>query len=284
MNLQGFTNLEVNGASVLTSPIADLATPLIAAAVSGGDNANLELHGASLTSYFYGEIIIGGAGTGASPDVFIQGCAACGSTTVGAVFDWIGGTPAHRGVLGLGYALGSNILNGLAIANGGALNVGCAGTMDDASCPYGISSSGAGAFASVTDSGLTATYYPVASIAGLLANGHLYESGGNINTSLPLVVGGSGTPSVVLPGSSSGTATLQATAAAGTPTLTLPTFSGTLQATSVYTVSTLPSASSLPPGTMLVVSDASTFSVGTCTGGGGDYMIAVTSGSAWSCH
>jgi hypothetical protein len=52
----------------------------------------------------------------------------------------------------------------------------------------------------------------------------------------------------------------------------------------VYTVSTLPAASSLPAGTQLVVSDAATFTPGTCTGSGSDYMIAITNGSSWSCH
>jgi hypothetical protein len=55
-------------------------------------------------------------------------------------------------------------------------------------------------------------------------------------------------------------------------------------ATTVYTVASLPSASTLQPGTQVVISDASTFTPGTCTGGGSDYMIAVTSGTAWSCH
>ena len=52
----------------------------------------------------------------------------------------------------------------------------------------------------------------------------------------------------------------------------------------VYTVSTLPSASSVLAGTQLEVSDATTFTPGTCTGGGSDYMIAVSNGSSWSCH
>jgi hypothetical protein len=52
----------------------------------------------------------------------------------------------------------------------------------------------------------------------------------------------------------------------------------------VYTVSTLPAASSLPAGTQVVVSDATTFTPGICTGSGSDYMIAITNGSAWSCH
>jgi hypothetical protein len=52
----------------------------------------------------------------------------------------------------------------------------------------------------------------------------------------------------------------------------------------VYTVSTLPAASGLPAGTQLVVSDAATFTPGTCTGSGSDYMIAITNGSSWSCH
>jgi hypothetical protein len=57
-----------------------------------------------------------------------------------------------------------------------------------------------------------------------------------------------------------------------------------LPGTQVYTVSTLPSGSSVPAGTMLVVSDAASFTPGSCTGGGSDYMIAITNGSSWSCH
>lgn len=53
---------------------------------------------------------------------------------------------------------------------------------------------------------------------------------------------------------------------------------------SSYTVSTLPSASSAGVGTAVVVTDATTFTVGTCTGGGSDTMIAVSNGSTWSCH
>jgi hypothetical protein len=52
----------------------------------------------------------------------------------------------------------------------------------------------------------------------------------------------------------------------------------------VYTVSTLPAASSLPAGTMVEVSDSASFTPGTCTGGGADYMVAITNGSAWTCH
>ncbi len=52
----------------------------------------------------------------------------------------------------------------------------------------------------------------------------------------------------------------------------------------VYTVSTLPSASSLAAGTQVVVTDATTFTVGTCIGGGSDTMIAVSNGTSWSCH
>lgn len=61
-------------------------------------------------------------------------------------------------------------------------------------------------------------------------------------------------------------------------------FTATSLGTSVYTVATLPSASSLPAGKQVVVSDATTFTPGTCTGGGSDYMIAVTNGTTWSCH
>ena len=59
--------------------------------------------------------------------------------------------------------------------------------------------------------------------------------------------------------------------------------------TGLYTVSSgsghpaLPSASTVPNATA-IVTDASTFSVGTCTGGGSDTMIAVSDGTAWSCH
>jgi hypothetical protein len=52
----------------------------------------------------------------------------------------------------------------------------------------------------------------------------------------------------------------------------------------VYTVSTLPAASSLPAGTMVEVSDSASFTPGACTGGGADYMVAITNGSTWTCH
>lgn len=51
-----------------------------------------------------------------------------------------------------------------------------------------------------------------------------------------------------------------------------------------YTVSTLPSASTAGAGAVVRVSDATTFTVGTCTGGGSDTMLAISDGSAWSCH
>lgn len=54
--------------------------------------------------------------------------------------------------------------------------------------------------------------------------------------------------------------------------------------TTTYTVGTLPSASTLGAGAQVVVSDATTFTPGTCTGGGTDYMIAISSGTSWSCH
>ena len=49
-----------------------------------------------------------------------------------------------------------------------------------------------------------------------------------------------------------------------------------------YTVSTLPS--SLPSGSMAIVTDASTFTVGTCAGGGSDMMVATFNGTTWTCH
>lgn len=61
------------------------------------------------------------------------------------------------------------------------------------------------------------------------------------------------------------------------------TFSGGLN-THVYTVSALPAASSVAAGLQFIVSDATSFTPGTCTGGGSDYMIAVSNGTTWSCH
>jgi hypothetical protein len=53
----------------------------------------------------------------------------------------------------------------------------------------------------------------------------------------------------------------------------------------VFTVGTLPAASSLPAGTQVFVSDSVAYTPGVCAGGGSDYMIAVTDGSSvWSCH
>jgi hypothetical protein len=59
----------------------------------------------------------------------------------------------------------------------------------------------------------------------------------------------------------------------------------------IYTVSTLPAATSLPPGTMVEVSDtvgvsysSTSFTQTTCTGGGTNYAIAITDGTNWSCH
>lgn len=49
-----------------------------------------------------------------------------------------------------------------------------------------------------------------------------------------------------------------------------------------FTVATLPS--SVPAGTTVLVSDASSFTPGACVGGGSDNMIAVWNGSNWSCH
>lgn len=50
-----------------------------------------------------------------------------------------------------------------------------------------------------------------------------------------------------------------------------------------YTVATLPGASVVGVGGMVIVSDGNN-TVGTCTGGGSTFMIAVSTGSAWSCR
>lgn len=52
----------------------------------------------------------------------------------------------------------------------------------------------------------------------------------------------------------------------------------------VYTVGTLPSATGVAAGTIVVVSDSLNLSVGVCTGGGSTTMLAVSNGTAWSCH
>jgi hypothetical protein len=60
--------------------------------------------------------------------------------------------------------------------------------------------------------------------------------------------------------------------------------------TSLYTVSSgsgypsLPAASSVPPGTQVIVVDSSSYSPGVCKGGGKDMMIAVSDQNVWSCH
>lgn len=54
--------------------------------------------------------------------------------------------------------------------------------------------------------------------------------------------------------------------------------------TRVFAVANLPTASSLAPGTQFVVRDSKSLTPGPCTGGGTNYMIAITNGSDWSCH
>jgi hypothetical protein len=59
----------------------------------------------------------------------------------------------------------------------------------------------------------------------------------------------------------------------------------TLLTTNLYTVSTLPPASSVLVGTQVTISDGLTYTAGVCTGGGSDYQIAISDGiSVWSCH
>lgn len=52
----------------------------------------------------------------------------------------------------------------------------------------------------------------------------------------------------------------------------------------IFTVGTLPSASTAGNGATVQVSDASSFTIGTCVGGGTDRMIAVSDGTTWTCH
>ncbi len=52
-----------------------------------------------------------------------------------------------------------------------------------------------------------------------------------------------------------------------------------------YTVGTLPSAAVAGTGGMALVTDASSATVGsTCAGGGSTLMIAISTGSVWTCH
>lgn len=91
------------------------------------------------------------------------------------------------------------------------------------------------------------------------------RASGNVN----LYAGTSGTP---------------ATADLGISSTTHVAKAGTGVLTPIYTVATLPAASSLPAGTQVTVSDANSFTPGTCTGSGTDYMIAITNATSWSCH
>lgn len=51
-----------------------------------------------------------------------------------------------------------------------------------------------------------------------------------------------------------------------------------------YTVATLPSASTVGAGAQMLVTDSASVTPGSCTGGGGNAMIAVSDGTNWSCH
>jgi hypothetical protein len=56
-------------------------------------------------------------------------------------------------------------------------------------------------------------------------------------------------------------------------------------AATVFTVATLPSASGAGAGTQVVVSDCTTVTVGPlCTGGGTNYMLALSNGTNWTVH
>lgn len=55
-------------------------------------------------------------------------------------------------------------------------------------------------------------------------------------------------------------------------------------AAGAFTVSALPSASSYGARATVIVTDSSTYTPGTCTGGGTKFMIAVSDGTNWSCH
>lgn len=59
---------------------------------------------------------------------------------------------------------------------------------------------------------------------------------------------------------------------------------GSFGKTATYTVSGLPSAASVGAGTFAIVTDASTATIGTCTGGGSTVMLAVSNGTTWTCH
>jgi hypothetical protein len=50
------------------------------------------------------------------------------------------------------------------------------------------------------------------------------------------------------------------------------------------TVSSLPSASLAGAGAMIVVTDATATTGGTCTGSGSDTSLAISNGTNWTCH
>ena len=102
-----------------------------------------------------------------------------------------------------------------------------------------------------------------------------------------------------------GTVVMSASPTVASPTLTGTTTAATVNATTLeqggvgvfaspaftgapklptYIVSGLPSASTSGVGATVVVTDATSFTIGACVGGGTDTVLAVSSGSAWVCQ
>ncbi len=82
---------------------------------------------------------------------------------------------------------------------------------------------------------------------------------------------------------------LDASTASGTTTVTLGGTGVSVVAAGTFhlpvtIVSSLPTASGAGSGAMFIVTDAASTTIGVCTGSGSTVMIAVSDGSAWTCH
>lgn len=114
------------------------------------------------------------------------------------------------------------------------------------------------------------------SVLGLIYSGGSYRflegASGTGTTGQPLQFGMPVQLSTVATGNCLTTTTLEQVIDTGSPCNVVPS----------TTVSALPSAST--PGKIIRVSDATTVPAATCTGGGSLTALAVSNGSAWSCH
>jgi len=195
-------------------------------------------------------------------------------------------------------------------ANGADCNVTISGSTGGTTVAHGLLAN------TITDSALATGSIVVGGAAGLLANSHISDAGGQTTSLQPMAVysptGGNQISlgatiltnqefSLLQSGNLASMTSVGGAGVIGTFTFTGynatgPVTDNYLSLTSsaatfthavkppTFTISGLPSASTAGAGAMVVVTDATTFTPGTCTGGGSDYMIAVSNGSTWSCH